>query len=74
LWEIDDDWTAAEGHFSESQLSSLTKQLSLQPRAFFLVRPAQDGSVEVAPVQDLAVFFANVPEQSVRTCILHFVF
>jgi len=69
LWEIDDDWTAAEAHFSGARLSSLTKQLSLQARAFFLVRPAQDDTVEVAPVQDFAVFFANVPEESVRTCI-----
>jgi hypothetical protein len=70
LWEIDGDWTAAaDKHFSEAQLSSLTKQLSLQARPFFLVRPAQDDSVEVAPVQDFTDFFANVPEQSVRTCI-----
>ncbi|KAH9990024.1 E1-like protein-activating [Russula vinacea] len=65
LWEIDGDWmTAADGHFSDAQLSSLTKQLSLQAHAFFLVRPAQDDSVEIAPVQDFTVFFANVPEQS----------
>jgi hypothetical protein len=74
LWEIDDDWTATEAHFSEAQLSSLTNQLSLQPRAFFLVRPAQDDSVEVAPVQDFTVFFANVPEQSVRTCLSNLIF
>lgn len=63
LWEIDDGWTAAESHFSEAQLSSLTKQLSLQARAFFIVRPAQGDSVEVAPVQDFTAFFENVPEQ-----------
>lgn len=61
--------TAADGHFSDAQISSLTKQLSLQAHAFFLVRPAQDDSVEIAPVQDFTVFFANVPEQSVRICI-----
>ena len=71
MWEIDDDWTAAESHFSEAQLSSLTKQLSRQVRAFFIVRPAQGDSVEVAPVEDFTSFFENVPEQSVRTCISH---
>jgi Ubiquitin-like modifier-activating enzyme ATG7 N-terminus len=73
LWEIDGDWmAAADGHFSEAQLSSLTKHLSLQARAFFLVRPAQDDSVEIAPVQDFTVFFANVPEQSVRIFCISF--
>jgi len=71
LWEIDDDWTAAEAHFSESQLSSLAKQLAPTARAFFLVRPAQDDDVEVASVQEFADFFANVPQQSVRTRTPH---
>jgi len=74
LWEIDDDWTAAESHFSEAQLSSLTRQLSLQARAFFLVRPAQDGGVEVASAQDFSVFFENVSEQSVRACVSHIIY
>jgi hypothetical protein len=73
LWEIDDDWTAAEEHFSAAQLGSLTQQLSptatATARPFFLIRSAQnDDSVEVSPVQDFAAFFADVPEQLVRTC------
>jgi ubiquitin-like modifier-activating enzyme ATG7 len=74
LWEIDDEWTAAEEHFSAAQLGSLTQQLSptatATARPFFLIRSAQnDDSVEVSPVQDFAAFFADVPEQLVRTCI-----
>lgn len=67
LWEIDDDWTAAEAHFSNAQLSSLAEQLSLSARAFFLVRPTQHDGVEIAPVQEFDAFFENVPQESVRT-------
>jgi hypothetical protein len=66
LWEIDDDWTAAEGHFSESQLSSLAKQLSPTAPAFFLVRPVEDDGVQIGSVQEFADFFAKVPQESVR--------
>jgi len=69
LWEIDNDWSTAEANFSETQLGSLTEQLSASARAFFLVRPAVNDGVEVAPVQEFASFFANVPEQSVRTFV-----
>lgn len=71
LWEIDDDWAAAEEHFSEAQLSSLAKQLSPTAPAFFLVRPAEGDDVQVASVQEFADFFAKVPEQSVRTRTSH---
>ncbi|KAI0299660.1 E1-like protein-activating [Multifurca ochricompacta] len=65
LWEIDRDWTTAEGHFSETELSSLSEQLSQTTRSFFLVRPTQNGGgVEIAPVEEFFAFFANVPQES----------
>lgn len=66
MWEIDDDWTGPEGHFSSDQLASLASQLSPTPPAFFLVRPGQNDTVETAPVNEFSTFFANVPQQSVR--------
>jgi hypothetical protein len=71
LWEIDDDWTAAEAHFSEAQLSSLARQLSPTAPAFFLVQPAEDDDIQVASVQEFANFFAKVPEQSVSIRTSH---
>ena len=71
LWEIDDDWTSTDAHFSGAQLSSLAKQLSATARAFFLVRPAGDDDVQVASIQEFADFFVKVPEQSVRTLTPH---
>ncbi|KAH8984457.1 hypothetical protein EDB92DRAFT_1887074 [Lactarius akahatsu] len=64
LWEIDDDWTTPEAHLSQDQLTSLAEQLSPTPPPFFLVRPAQDNTVETAPVNEFSTFFADVPQQS----------
>ncbi|KAI9510094.1 hypothetical protein F5148DRAFT_1182407 [Russula earlei] len=64
LWEIEDDWSTAEAHFSEAQLNSLTNQLAVTARAFFLIRPVTNDDVEVAQVQEFAAFFANVPQKS----------
>jgi ubiquitin-like modifier-activating enzyme ATG7 len=66
LWEIDDDWTGPDGHFSNDQLASLASQLSPTPPAFFLVRPGQNDTLETAPVNEFSAFFANVPQESVR--------
>ncbi|KAI0260642.1 hypothetical protein BC834DRAFT_899392 [Gloeopeniophorella convolvens] len=44
--------------------NSVAEQLSQTTRAFFLIRPAQNGGVEVGPVEEFTTFFANVPEES----------
>ncbi|KAH9016910.1 hypothetical protein EDB85DRAFT_2135243 [Lactarius pseudohatsudake] len=45
-------------------LTSLAEQLSPTPPSFFLVRPAQNNTVETAPVNEFSTFFADVPQQS----------
>ncbi|KAH9007502.1 hypothetical protein EDB84DRAFT_1553886 [Lactarius hengduanensis] len=64
LWEIDDDWTTPAAHLSQDHLTSLAEQLSPIPPSFFLVRPAQNNTVETAPVNEFSTFFADVPQQS----------
>ncbi|KAF7325738.1 Autophagy-related protein [Mycena kentingensis (nom. inval.)] len=59
-WEIDEPgWAPATNELtSESaRLSSIHAQLRATPLPFFLVR----SGVEIAPVDDYATFFANVP-------------
>ncbi|TFY73078.1 hypothetical protein EWM64_g10934, partial [Hericium alpestre] len=65
LWEIADEWKLASEAFSEAQLSSIHDQFNAQPRAFFLVRPAQTGTgVDLAPVEDYTSFFANISPEA----------
>ncbi|THH14862.1 hypothetical protein EW146_g5529, partial [Bondarzewia mesenterica] len=64
-WEISSDWTSTQEAFSEAQLLSIYDQLAANTRAFFLVRPSQSGDgVDIAPVEEYALFFANVPAES----------
>ena len=69
MWEIDDDWTGPEVHLSKEQLTSLAEQLSPTPPPFFLVRSAQNNTVETASVNEFSTFFTNVPQESVRSLI-----
>ncbi|KAL1948012.1 hypothetical protein VTO73DRAFT_12087 [Trametes versicolor] len=68
-WDIDGEWTGAQETLGEDVLSAVHTQLHASFRPFFLVR-TQDGKTTIAPVEEYATFFANVPANQ---CTIGFV-